>query len=111
MKDAAKAMNPAQLQRASAMFSTLSETSRLQLLQALMEGPKTVTELVEETGMKQGNASKQLGILHAARLVTRQRKGNFVFYAIGEPIIYQLCQLVCDTLRDQVKRDLVELVS
>lgn len=104
-------MNPAQLERAAALFDTLSEPSRLELLQALMSGPKTVTELIEHTGMKQGNASKQLGILHTARLLSRNRDGNFVYYAISEPMVFDLCQLVCATLREQVKRDAAELAS
>lgn len=104
-------MNPAQLERAAALFNTLSEPSRLELLQALMSGPKTVTKLIEETGMKQGNVSKQLGILYSARLLSRQRDGNYVYYAISEPMIFDLCHLVCATLREQVKRDAAELAS
>jgi DNA-binding transcriptional ArsR family regulator len=111
MKKQQQAMNPAQLQRAAALFTTLSEPSRLQLLQALMGGPKTVSELIEATGMKQGNVSKQLGILHTARLLNRQRDGNFVYYSIGEPMIFDLCHLVCESLREQVKRDVAELAS
>ncbi len=104
-------MNPAQIQRASELFSILSEASRLLLLQALMSGPKTVTELIEESGMKQGNVSKQLGILHSARLVSRQRDGNFVYYSISEPMIFNLCNLVCEAIREQVKRDAADLAS
>jgi DNA-binding transcriptional ArsR family regulator len=111
MKNKQQTMNPAQLERAAGLFTTLSETSRLLLLQALMRGPKTVSELIEETGMKQGNVSKQLGILHTARLVGRQRDGNFVYYSISEPMIFDLCHLVCETLREQVKRDVAELAS
>jgi DNA-binding transcriptional ArsR family regulator len=111
MKIKKQPMNPAQVQRASELFSTLSETSRLMLLQALMNGPKTVTELVDESGLKQGNVSKQLGILHSARLVSRQRTGNFAYYSISEPVIFDLCNLVCETLREQVKRDVANLAS
>jgi DNA-binding transcriptional ArsR family regulator len=85
----------AQVDQAAHLFATLSEPSRLRLLQALMPGPKTVTELVEATGMKQGNVSKQLGILHDALLLVRTREGNFIRYAIGDDTIIQLCNLVC----------------
>ena len=55
----------------------------------------TVTELVAATGMKQGNVSKQLGALYDARLVKRNREGNFIRYAIGDEMIFQLCDLAC----------------
>jgi DNA-binding transcriptional ArsR family regulator len=65
------------------------------LLQALLQGPLTVTELVDAIGMKQGNVSKQLGILYDTQLVARDRQGNFVRYAIADDTVSQLCALVC----------------
>jgi len=94
-------LKPDQLERAARVFSTLSECSRLQLLQALMEGPHTVTELVDRTGMKQGNVSKQLGVLYAAHLVDRTREGNFIRYSIRDEMVVHLCEVVCDSLRRQ----------
>ena len=88
-------LNDGQIQEAARLFATLSEPSRLRLLQALMGGPMTVTELVEATDMRQGNVSKQLGILYDARLVARNREGNFIRYAIGDEMIFQLCDLAC----------------
>ena len=88
-------LNDGQIQEAARLFATLSEPSRLRLLQLLMRGPMTVTELVEATDMKQGNVSKQLGALYEARLVARNREGNFIRYAIGDEMIFQLCDLAC----------------
>jgi DNA-binding transcriptional ArsR family regulator len=90
-----KMLSDVQIDHAARLFATLSEPSRLRLLQALMSGPMTVTELVEATGMKQGNVSKQLGILYATQLLTRTREGNFIRYSIGDDTIIQLCNLVC----------------
>ncbi len=98
-------MTDRQQERAAEVFATLSEVSRLRLLQCLMGGPRTVTSLVEETGMKQGNVSKQLAILHAARLVCRERKGNFVYYAIFDEMVFQLCDIVCGSLRDRARQE------
>ena len=88
-------LTDAQVEEAARLFATLSEPSRLRLLQVLMHGPMTVTELVEATHMKQGNISKQLGILYDARLLARNRDGNFIRYAIGDDTVIQLCDLVC----------------
>ena len=92
-------LNDGQIQEAARLFATLSEPSRLRLLQLLMRGPMTVTELVDATGMKQGNVSKQLGTLYDARLVKRNREGNFIRYAIGDEMIFQLCDLACHKIQ------------
>ena len=92
-------LNDGQIEEAARLFATLSEPSRLRLLQLLMRGPMTVTELVEATGMKQGNVSKQLGILYDARLVARNREGNFIRYAIGDEMVFQLCNLACHKIQ------------
>lgn len=88
-------LSDAQIEEVARLFATLSEPSRLRLLRALMREPMTVTELVEATGMKQGNVSKQLGILYDAHVLARNRQGNFIRYAIGDDRIIQLCNLVC----------------
>lgn len=92
-------MSAAQMAGAAKIFSSLSEPTRLCLVKALMGGPRTVGQLVEETGMKQGNVSKHLGLLVDAGLLGRQRDGNFVRYSVKDPLVYQLCELVCDKIR------------
>jgi DNA-binding transcriptional ArsR family regulator len=88
-------LHDSQIEEAARLFATLSEPSRLRLLQVLMHGPMTVTELVEASGMKQGNVSKQLGILYDSQLLARNREGNFIRYAIADDTVIQLCNLVC----------------
>lgn len=103
-------MSNGQIERAAALFAALAEPSRLRLLQALMRGGGlTVTELVDETGLSQANVSKHLGGLHAARLVAKAREGVFVRYEIGDPIVQDLCGLVCAKIERDVKRDLKDV--
>ncbi len=96
-------MSLAQLEAVGRLFGVLSEPSRLLLLQALHQGPMTVTELVEATGMKQANVSKHLGLLHDHRLVRRERRGISVRYEIADPMIFSLCKLVCGKMERDVK--------
>jgi DNA-binding transcriptional ArsR family regulator len=93
-----KILSPNQLAEVSRLFGVLSETSRLVLLQALYEGPLTVSQLIEACAMKQANVSKHLGVLHHHRLVSRQREGNSVRYQIADPAIFALCDLVCSKI-------------
>jgi DNA-binding transcriptional ArsR family regulator len=85
----------AQLAAVARAFSVLSEPSRLALLEALRDGPLTVSELVEASGMKQANVSKPLGMLHQHRLVKRRREGICVRYEIADLMAFALCKLVC----------------
>jgi DNA-binding transcriptional ArsR family regulator len=86
---------PAHLHAAADLFAVLSEPTRLRILQVLEEGPASVGELVERSGFKQANVSKQLGILQTAGIIARKQEGNRAIYSIQMPLVFDLCQLVC----------------
>ncbi len=79
-------------------FAVLAEPMRLRLLQALFAGEKNVTALVDVTGGTQANISRHLQTLTEAHLLKRRKDGLQVFYAIADPSIFQLCDLVCGSL-------------
>ena len=91
----AKSLDLAQLQAVADLFGVLSETSRLQILQTLQKGEHSVGELVDETGLKQANVSKQLGILLSAGVIARRQEGNRAIYSIQLHLVFDLCGLVC----------------
>jgi len=94
-----------QLHAIARLFDTLSDPTRLLILHALKESPSCVSDVVTHTGCKQANVSKQLGLLFDAGLVARQREGNQVCYSIQEPLIFELCNLVCRKLqRDSARQ-------
>jgi len=105
------AMSDAQIEEVARLFSILSEPSRLKLLRALMGGEMTVTELMKTTGLKQGNVSKHLGVLLAARFVGREREGNFARYGITDRRLIPLCHLMCERVEDESRQRMRELVS
>jgi len=94
-----KILSASQLDAVSRLFAVLSESSRLALLQSLHAGPLTVNELVEASGMKQANVSKQLAILHNHHLVKRERDGTSIRYEIADPMVFSLCNLVCGKMK------------
>ena len=83
-------------------FKALGDGGRLQLLQALRTGPRTVTELVNETSMGQANVSRHLALLHQSGFVSRERDGLFVRYALADKDVLKLCELVCGRLEAEV---------
>ena len=56
---------------------------RLELLDLLAQAPRGVEELAEQSGQSNANASQHLQALHAAGLVSREREGTRVRYALA----------------------------
>ena len=80
-------------------FKILSEPLRLQILQQLEGGMLNVTDLVNAVGSTQPNVSKHLKILQDGGLVTRKQEGNAVFYSIADDSVFELCDVVCGSLK------------
>lgn len=83
-------------------FKALAEPTRLKILNALREGERTVSELVEQTASGQANTSKHLNLLFRHRMVARRKDGLSVYYWISDPVIFQLCELMCDSLEAEL---------
>ncbi len=83
-------------------FRVIGDPLRIRLLDRLREGSATVGELVEAIGSSQQNVSKHLGVLHAASIVSRTKEGTAVRYAVADHSVFELCELVCGGLRQQV---------
>lgn len=79
----------------AARFRLLGEPLRLKILAALIAGERNVGELVTMTGAGQANISKHLAVLTQGGLVNRRKVGTSIYYAIADPSIVKLCDLVC----------------
>ena len=93
-----------QLERVAGLFRTFAEPTRLAILQELKSGELSVSAIVERLDTSQANISKQLKLLHEAGLVTRRKQSTQVLYAISEPMVFEICALVCDKLNRDVKK-------
>ncbi len=102
-------LSPVALTLMADFFKVLSEVSRLQIVCGLKAGAKNVTEIIEETGLGQANVSKHLKILNQAGIVSREQQGVCVYYKIANPFLFELCDLVCDTLSMQVEQQSQQL--
>lgn len=86
----------------SQRFRCLGEPMRIKLLDALRDGEATVGELQSALDASQQNVSKHLGVLHAAGMVSRTKRGTSVVYAITDDSVFELCEIVCGGLRRQI---------
>lgn len=66
------------------LFRGLADPSRLAIVEALRSGEKTVSEVVEATGLSQPNASGHLACLKDCGLVMSRQHGRFVYYALSD---------------------------
>jgi len=90
------------LQLVAARFRVLGEPVRLEILQTLEGGPRNVSALAAEVGTTQPNVSKHLKLLEEAGLVARRPAGNSVVCALADESVFELCDVVCHSLRERL---------
>lgn len=97
-------MTPEVLCLVADRFKALAEPARLELLNCLRGGERAVGELVDATGLGQANVSKHLQLLFSLGFVTRRKEGLFVYYALADKTVFQLCDLMCARLESEAKQ-------
>jgi len=104
-------MSDTQVEEAARQFTVLSEPARLMLLRELMEGESSVGELAKKTGIKQGTVSKHLGVLTTAGFVERRREGALAIHRISDPMVRQVCELMCRRVSAEAAKRAEKLAS
>lgn len=95
--------NPTSVEIQAKLFRGFSDPSRLSILDTLLGGPRTVSEIVETTGLTQSNVSNHLGCLRDCGLVTANQKGRFVHYELSDERVGRLLMLADELLADVAK--------
>ena len=83
----------------------LGSAHRLEVLELLGQGERTVESLASELGTSIANISQHLQALRRAALVETRKQGQFVHYRLADPTISDLCR----ALRTVSERRLAEL--
>lgn len=73
---------PVELDPAVALFHSLSDVTRLAIVQRLARGEARVSDLVAETGMAQSTVSAHVACLRDCALVVGRPQGRQVFYSL-----------------------------
>ena len=84
------------------MGKAFASPRRLELLDLLAQGPRTVDQLAKASKQSVANASQHLQALHAAGLVTREREGTRVRYALAGDDVLRLWLGLRDTSAKQL---------
>jgi DNA-binding transcriptional ArsR family regulator len=97
-------LSPELIELVAERFKALGEPARLQILQTLRGDERTVTELVEETGLGQANVSKHLQMLYSLGFVDRRKEGLYVYYRLAGEDIFRMCDLMCGRIEEESDR-------
>ncbi len=87
-----RGQNPKQVLFAqfAAVAKTLAHAHRLELLEQVAQGERSVEILAQRTGLSIANASQHLQHLRRAGMVTPRRDGKFVYYRLADDAVLDL---------------------
>ena len=77
-------------QRFAAIAKALAHEHRLEILEALAQGERSVEALARRVGLEVANASQHLQQMRRAGLVEARRKGKFVYYIVPDGAVLDL---------------------
>jgi rhodanese-related sulfurtransferase/DNA-binding transcriptional ArsR family regulator len=72
----------------------LASPHRLELLELLAQGERTVESVAAEIGISSASASQHLQALRQAALVESRKEGLYVHYRLADPAVSDVCRAV-----------------
>ena len=87
------------------VYKALANPKRLQILQCLIDGEKSVGEILackQFLDTPQPTVSQHLALLRQAGLVTVRRGGTNVFYKLGSPKLVRALELTKEILTERL---------
>ncbi len=81
---------------------TLANSKRLEIINALRDGEKNVSEIVSIVNLSQSNISQHLTILRQKNIVSTRKDGSHVYYKLAYPEMIKACEIIRDVLQKQL---------
>lgn len=92
-KTAPGATEDMELEALSRYFRVLGDPTRLRIIEVLLAGEHTVSELTVAVGASQSRVSNHLACLRWCRLVESERRGRTVLYRVADDRVSRLLEL------------------
>ena len=89
----------------AAVAKSLAHAHRLEILEQLAQGERSVEVVAERTGLSVANTSQHLQRLRRAGIVAARREGTFMFYTLADEVVLDLMS----ALRRIAERNLAEV--
>ena len=81
----------------------LGNPRRLQILNLLKEGERSVSSMLEFININKANMSQHLSVLKQKGLVLSRKEGTTVYYRLASPRISEACSIMRDVLRETLQ--------
>ena len=78
----------------------LASPKRIEIIAALKDGEKTVTELVEILETPKANVSQHLSVMRLKGILKSRRDGVNIYYSIANPKVVKACALMNEVLAE-----------
>lgn len=82
----------------------VGDPRRIQILYALHEKPRYVSELAEDLEIPQPTISRHLAVLRQRAMVTSDREGTAVVYRLADDRLIDVLEVMRQLLRDSLER-------
>jgi len=76
------------------VFQALAHPTRIAIVEALREGELPAGTLMERLHLEQANLSQHLAVLRSKQVLVNRKAGNQVFYAVRDPVLIQVLDLL-----------------
>jgi ArsR family transcriptional regulator len=92
---------------------TLASPKRLEIINTLKTGERTVTDLVNILGVSKANVSQHLALMRHKGILSSRREGVNIYYRVANPKVIEACTLMRDVLTEQMKEKskFIDMVS
>ncbi len=84
---------------AAELFQVMSAPMRLRIINALCDGEKHVSYLLNKIDTTQPNMSQHLATLYHAGIVGKRRDGVHIYYRVVDKRVASLCRAVCTKIQ------------
>lgn len=78
----------------ASIFQALAHPTRIAIVEALREGELSAGAIQERLSLEQANLSQHLAILRNRQIVSSQKRGNQVFYALRHKVLIRVLDLM-----------------
>jgi ArsR family transcriptional regulator, virulence genes transcriptional regulator len=87
----------------SSLCRIFTHPARIEILEALGSGERSVSELARLTKLAQPTVSQHLAVLRHAGVVTTRREGTSVHYGVADARIMEACHLLRSVLLERLE--------
>jgi ArsR family transcriptional regulator len=85
------------------IYKALGHPIRIQVVEMLAQGEKSVSEIVAQVGAKEANLSRHLGVLKSAGIIKARKEGLNVYYQLIMPCLVSMFSCVNSALVEKAE--------